>query len=188
MTAKLDASAIIYLGKTNLLNLAARVCGELIVTTGVYQEVVVRGREAGHRDAEAIEKAVQDRVVQVVPLKEASRKRLHEAGFPPRLGIGEQETIVEALEQDCLAVLDDLRARSAAVVLGVVLSRTETLLVEALVRGLIDLVEYETALLRLAQVRGMRPDDLVELLRLGRLIEEVLAYDRKGTQSEKPEG
>jgi len=149
----------------------------------VYQEAVVRGQEAGYRDAVKIAKAVQDRLVRVVPLTEASRKRLDDAGFSPRLGSGEQETIVEALEQKCLAVLDDGRGRAAAIVLGTTLCRTETLLVEALVRNLIGLVEFEAALLRLAQVRGMRPDDLAELLRLGRLIGEVLTDERADTQS-----
>jgi predicted nucleic acid-binding protein len=188
MTAKLDASAIIYLGKVDLLTLAAQVCGGLVVTTGVYEEAVMRGRKAGHHDAETIEKAVQDRLVQVVTLKAAGRKRLGEAGFPPHLGNGEQETIVEALEQECLAVLDDARARAAAVVLGTTICRTETLLVEALVRNLIDLGTFEAALLRLARVKGMRPDDLAELLRLGRLIEEVLADERANTDLEQFEG
>jgi len=187
MTAKLDASAIIYLSKADLLTLAAQVCGELVITTGVYQEAVVRGQEAGYSDAGRIAKAVQDRRVRVVSLTEASRKRLEEAGFPPSLGMGEQETIIEALEQECLAVLDDGRARAAAVVLDTTLCRTETLLVEALVRNLIGLAEFEETLLRLARVRGMRPDDLAELLRLGRLIGEVLADERADTQSEESE-
>jgi len=181
MTAKLDASAIIYLSKANLLSLAAQVCGGLVITTGVYEEAVVHGREAGYRDAETIDRAVQGQLIRVVSLKETSRQRLAQAGFPSRLGRGEKETTIEALEQGCLAVLDDGRARAAAAVLGATLCRTETLLVEALVRSLIGLVEFETALLRLAQVRGMRPDDLAELLRLGRLIEEVLADDRADT-------
>lgn len=122
----------------------------MVVTTAVYEEAVVHGREAGHRDAEAINRSVQDRVIQVVSLKETGRQRLEGARFPPRLGIGEQETIIEALEQACLAVLDDGLARAAATVLGVTLCRTETLLVEALVRNLIDLAEFETSLLRLA--------------------------------------
>lgn len=181
MTAKLDASAIIYLAKADLLELSAEVWEELSITTDVYQEAVVRGREAGFSDAEVIARAIQDRVVGVVSLDEDSYKRLESAGFPPRLGTGEQTTIIEALEQECLAVLDDLRARSAAAVLGAELSRTETLLLEALVKGLVDFPEYETALLRLAQVRTMKPADLVELLRLGRLITEVLTDEYTDT-------
>jgi len=187
MTAKLDASAIIYLSKADLLTLAAQVCDGLAMTTAVHEEVVVRGLEAGHRDAQTIERAVEDRLIRVVSLTEGSRCRLDQAGFPPCLGSGEQETIIEALEQECLAVLDDGRARAAAVVLGVTLCRTETLLVEALVRNLIGLAEFERALLRLARVRGMRPDDLAELLRLGRVIGEVLADERTDSGSEESE-
>ena len=177
VAAKLDASALIYLGKTDLMALAAQVCGGLFITTGVYNEAVVRGRAAGHRDAERIGKAVEGKLVQIVPLGEASCQYLEQAGFPTALGDGERETIVEALAQNCLAVLDDVRARSAAVILGAAFCRTETLLVEALVRHLATLAEFEAALLRLAQVRGMKPDDLAELLRLGRLIEEARNYD-----------
>ncbi|PKO20392.1 MAG: hypothetical protein CVU38_20345 [Chloroflexi bacterium HGW-Chloroflexi-1] len=181
MTAKLDTSALIYLSKTDLLTLAQRVCAGLVITTGVYEEAVVRGRASGYRDAERIAKAIQDQLVQVVALNESDCQRLNQAGFSSGLGNGERETIVEALTQNCLAVLDDARARSAAVILGAMLCRSETLLVEALVRNLISLLEFETVLLRLAQVRGMRADDLAELLRLGRLIEEARHYDRTDT-------
>ena len=123
----------------------------------------------------------------MLSLSEAGRRRLDEAKFPPHLGGGEQETIVEALEQECLTVLDDGRARAAAAVLSATLCRTETLLVEALVRRLIALPEFEAALLRLAQVRGMKAEDLAELLRLGRLIGEVFAHDSPNTDSEERE-
>lgn len=88
---------------------------------------------------------------------------------------------MEALAQQCLAVLDDARARAAAVVMGTEFCRTETLLVEAMVAGLINLAEFERGLLRLAQVRSMKASDLAELLRLGRLIWEGLPYDRTST-------
>ena len=82
-------------------------------------------------------------------------------------------------------MLDDIRARSAAAVLGANLSRTETLVLEALVRGLVGPVDFEKHLLRLAQVRGMRADELSELLRIGHLIIEVMSHDRA---NDRPEG
>jgi predicted nucleic acid-binding protein len=170
VTAKLDASAIVYLSKAKLLTLVERVCGPIVITAGVYQEVVVRGRAAGHRDADVIDKAVRNREVLVVSLTEIGRKRLEEAGFSARLGQGEQETIIEALEQNCLAVLDDSYARSAAMTLRATFCRTETLLIEAVMKKAMDMAAYEAALSRLAQAKGMKLDDLMELLRVGRLI------------------
>ena len=185
MTAKLDASALIYLNKAGLLDLAVRVCDELVITQAVYDECVVRGRRAGHRDAEAIQEVINVGTLRVVSLNESGQQRLTAANFDRRLGRGEQETIIEALEKDCLTVLDDIRARSAAAVLGANLSRTETLVLEALVRGLVGPVDFEKHLLRLAQVRGMRADELSELLRIGHLIIEVMSHDRA---NDRPEG
>lgn len=117
----------------------------------------------------------------MVSLAPGTQELLKQAAFPAALGPGEQETIVEAVAQQCLAVLDDTRARAAAVVIGVEFCRTETLLVEALVAGLVNLTEFETSLLRLAQMRNMRASELAELLRLGRLISEGLRDDHAST-------
>lgn len=65
--------------------------------------------------------------------------------------------------------------------LRVELSRTETLLLEALAKGVVDFSEYETALLRLARIKSMRSDDVLELLRLGRVITEVLGDEYTNT-------
>ena len=177
MTAKLDASALIYLGKADLLSLADKVCDGLAITTGVYNEAVTGGLNAGHRDAAKIARATQTGSVKVVSLAPGTQEFLKQAAFPAALGPGEQETIVEAAAQQCLAVLDDTRARAAAVFV----CRTETLLVEALVAGLVNLTEFETSLLRLAQMRNMRASELAELLRLGRLISEGLRDDHAST-------
>lgn len=181
MTAKLDASALIYLGKADLLSLADKVCHGLVITTSVYNETVTGGQGAGHRDAARIARAVRDGSIQVVSLSPRTHELLRQAAFPSALGAGEQETIVEAAAQQCLAVLDDVRARAAAVVMGIEFCRTETLLLEALVAGLISLPEFETDLLRLAQVRNMKASELAELFRLGRLISEGLQHDRSST-------
>ena len=181
MTAKLDASALIYLGKADLLSLADKVCDGLAITTGVYNEAVTGGLNAGHRDAAKIARATQTGAVKVVSWAPGTQELLKQAAFPAALGPGEQETIVEAVAQQCLAVLDDTRARASAVVIGVEFCRTETLLVEALVAGLVNLTEFETSLLRLAQMRNMRASELAELLRLGRLISEGLRDDHAST-------
>jgi len=181
MTAKLDASALIYLGKADLLSLADKVYHGLAITTSVYNEAVTGGQSAGHRDAARIARAVRDGSIQVVSLALAAQNLLNRATFPSALGPGEQETIVEAAAQQCLAVLDDVRARTAAVVMGIEFCRTETLLLEAMVAGLISLSEFEASLLRLAQVRNMKASELAELLRLGRLISEGLQHDRTST-------
>jgi len=86
------------------------------------------------------------------------------------------ETIVEAQEQGCPAVLDDLHARATAAALRVALCGSDTLLLEGLLKKRIDGREYEDRVTRLAAAMGMRADDLAELLWLGRLIEEQVNH------------
>jgi len=123
-----------------------------------------------------IERAIAEGHIQVKQLSPAADKRLADAEFPERLGAGEQGTIVETLEHKCLAVLDDLHARAAAVALGLSLCGSDTVVLEGLPRGRISGEEYQTKITRLARVMGMRADDLAELLWLGRLIQEVLDH------------
>lgn len=123
-----------------------------------------------------IEKAIAEGRIQVKQLSSAAAKRLAEARFPHRLGPGEQETIVEALEQKCLAVLDDLHARATAAALDLSLCGSDTVVLEALLRGRLSGEEYQTKITRLAGVMGMRADDLAELLWLGRLIQEAVDH------------
>lgn len=53
------------------------------------------------------------------------------------------------------------------------------MLVEGLLKRRIEPTEFEDMAVRLASVMGMRADDLAELLRLGRLIQEVRADDEQ---------
>jgi len=183
-TIKLDASGLIYLTKAGLLDLVEDLYEEIIITDAVYQEAVIQGKAGGYPDALVIERAIAEGRIQVKQLSPAANKRLDEARFPERLGMGEQETIVEAMEQKCLAVLDDLRARAAAAVLDVTLCRTDTVLVEGLLKRRIELNTFEDMAVRLAGVMGMRADDLAELLRLGRLIQEVWVNGEQDVERE----
>ena len=180
MPVKLDACSLIYLAKAELLDLAEELYDEVWITSEVYREAVIAGKEAGHSDALVIEQHVAAGRVRVRALSPEAQAKLQVTTMPAKLGLGEQETIIEALEEGCLAVLDDFSSRTAAAMLGVSLCGSDTLLVEALLKQLITPADYEDKATRLASVMGMRADDLAELLRLGKLIEEVLRNGGEG--------
>jgi len=184
MPIKLDASAVIYFTKATLLDLVKTLYGEVFITEAVYQETVVRCKAAGHRDATEVERMISESKIHVIDLNESAEARLRNAALPDSLGRGEKETIIEAAEQGRLAVLDDLRARATAAALDVTLCRSDTLLLEGLLKGHINQSEFQAMSIRLAGVAGMRADDLVELLRLGRLIKEVLKNDNQDVEGE----
>jgi len=174
MPVKLDACSLIYLTKAKLLDLVEKLHGEMLIPEAVYQEAVVAGKRAGYTDALTIEQYIEAGKVKVISLTADVRRRMETLQLPLSLGAGERETIIEALEEGCLAILDDLDSRAAASALGVLLCGSDTVLIEALLKKLVTLQEYEAAVTRLAGIMGMRADDLAELLRLGRLIKEVI--------------
>ncbi|MFQ6015816.1 MAG: hypothetical protein ACE5NP_10275 [Anaerolineae bacterium] len=181
MPVKLDACSLIYLVKAGSLDLVERVHGKVLITEAVYQEAVVAGKRGGYADALVIEQAIAAGKVKVVALKTGTRQKLAAAQVPARLGTGEKETIFEALEEGCLAVLDDLDSRAVASSLGVTLCGSDTVLVEALLKKVITRADYETKVTRLAGVMGMRADDLAEAsAELGRSVAEAGSADRGG--------
>lgn len=174
MPVKLDACSLIYLAKAELVDLVEILYGEILIPEAVYQEAVVAGKKAGYADALTIEQYVEAGKMKVIRLTADVQRRMGALQLPLSLGAGERETIIEALEEECLAILDDLDSRAAASALGVSLCGSDTVLIEALLRRLVTLQEYEDKATRLAGVMGMRADDLAELLRLGRLIKEAI--------------
>lgn len=58
-----DASPLMYLGKTGLLYLLEKSYGSVVIAPSVYREVVEKGRERGFVDAERVEAAVNDFMV-----------------------------------------------------------------------------------------------------------------------------
>lgn len=157
-----------------MIDLLLEVHGVALITSAVYQEAVEAGKKAGYADAYLIERYVIEGKVTVIELTAGVQEKLGRAAMPSKLGLGEKETIIEALEEDCLAILDDLGSRSVAAMLGLAFSGSDTVLLEALLKKFITLEDYESKISRLATVMGMRADDLAELLRLGRLIGEVI--------------
>jgi len=106
MKLVVDSSAIIGLAKINKLNLLKNY--SFVVPEAVYREVVVPNKP----ESKMIEEILAGRI-----LRSKNRGLVYE--LSRRLGFGESETIVLALELDAVAILDDSLARKTARGLGV---------------------------------------------------------------------
>ena len=95
MPIKLDASAMIYFTEVTLLDLVKTLYGEVFITEAVYQETVVQGKAAGHRDAAEVERMIGEAKIQVVSVDESAEARLRDAALPDSLGSGEVEGLLK---------------------------------------------------------------------------------------------
>ena len=103
----LDSSAVIGLSNLGLLDKIAEIF-EIYIAEGVYEEVYRKGfcRIGSHE----LQKLINDGKVKIIKAKDEGKVKL----LIDILGRGEAETIVIALENQLIAVLDDRIARRKA--------------------------------------------------------------------------
>ena len=128
-----DAAVLIGLAKIGKLNLLDKLYKNIYVPWGVYEEVVVRGR--GRPGAEEIDQAKWIRKIKV-------KDRIAVDLLVSEFGQGESEALVlgKELKADWL-ILDDARARTAAISAGFRIIGLAGVLLLAKQRNLIEQIK-----------------------------------------------
>lgn len=130
-----NATPLIYLAKLGRLDLLKRVFGEVFIPEEVRIEVVDRGKQLGERDAYLIEKAIDDGWLKV------SRAEIVEV--PIKLELGEVAVLSLAKNLGVREVLmDEISARTAARLLGLIPRGTIFVLLKAVERKEMDLDNF----------------------------------------------
>ena len=169
-TVKLDTCSAIYATKAGLLELAANLYRDVIITEGVYKEAVEVGKAGGHMDSFVLEQAIHDGRIKVLKLPPSNREVVEKIPILAKLGAGERETVYESFKEGCLAILDDRDSKVAASVLNVSFQSSSLILLEGFLRGLITRGAFEEALEVLAKVAGLPPDRVAELRRVAAIL------------------
>jgi predicted nucleic acid-binding protein len=141
-----DASPLIYLGKTDLLYLL-KSYRPVVIAPSVYQEVVEKGSERGFVDAERVEAAVNDFIEVKSCKRERAERMMQESqkhGYG--LGNGEIESIALAAEREECLFSDDEDAKRFARSCGQETRGTIYLLVKACSTGVIERERGKNAL------------------------------------------
>lgn len=136
-----DFGPLMALGKLGILELLAHLYGQVRLTTAVYAEVVVKGREWGYIDASVVEAAIQTGKLVVVEMSDAELPP-DVASLP--LDAGEKQTLYLALRDKVdLVLFDDLKAREEALSRGLTVKGTLGIIVQAFRAGLVTLKEVQ---------------------------------------------
>ncbi|MHA2495699.1 MAG: hypothetical protein ACXAEI_09420 [Candidatus Hodarchaeales archaeon] len=159
---KIDASPLIYALKANLVPLLQKVYEKLIITETIYQEVIIKGKKEGYRDAFVADKLIEtgEIIVHPDPGKELKLN----------LGYGESSVIASAIEERCPALIEDLRAMKAGLRLGIRIEFISLAILKAYQSSLITSEEFDDLLEVYCRVAGV---SVVERHRI-HLIKELL--------------
>ena len=112
MIVIINSGPLMALAKLGLLDLLPRLYGQVILPTGVFVEVVVRGRERGYSDAFLIQLAIQQEKLKVVKVDEGNLPSDIQA-LP--LDAGEKQVLYLAQRDHAdLVLFDDEKVREEA--------------------------------------------------------------------------
>jgi len=125
-----DSSCLIALGKIRQLEILAKLFGQILIPTAVFGEVVEKGR--GRAGSQEVRQAHWIDCVTVQNVLAVTTLQLN------HLGAGESEAIVLAIERSAdFIILDDWKARQAALALSLPVIGTVAVLKKAVEKQLI---------------------------------------------------
>jgi len=125
-----DSSPLVYLSKLQQFRLLRLIYDAVLVPPAVWHEVTVGGQ--GLAESENLKTAVAEGWMRVETPSAAGNQA---ANLPPSLGRGEVEAIMLACEKGAVLVTDDGLGRSLAVSLGLQVTGTVGVLIQAKRQG-----------------------------------------------------
>jgi len=135
-----NATPLIYLAKTDNLNLLKAIANQVYIPEAVFQEVVIEGKRLGEKDAYRVEKCINQGWLRVKEVK-----NFLSFDFP--LHYGELEVISLAGQEGIKKVLiDDAKARSVADLAGLKPVGTLWVILQAVKNRMIDFDEFLSTL------------------------------------------
>ena len=107
-----DATFLIYLAKVGKLHLIENINEKKVIPRSVFEEVVVKGKEAGKTDALMVERLIEQGVFQVSEVEETDIYRVLKKN--KKLSTADVEVLALAKVEDGVAIVDEDYARLVA--------------------------------------------------------------------------
>lgn len=133
-----DSSPLVYLARLNRLELLRSLYSEVFIPTAVWREVAIEGKELV--EGQSLRAAATEGWIRVDDSAAASAR---ESVLLQELDDGEREAIALAIRLQALLIIDEAEGRAAAMKLGVKLTGTLGVLVQATRQGFVSHLKLE---------------------------------------------
>ena len=135
-----NATPLIYLAKTDKLNVLKAIADQVYIPIAVFQEVVIEGKRLGEKDAYRVEKCINEGWLNIIEVDS-----LLSIDFP--VHYGELEVISLAVQEGIKKVLiDDAKVRSVADLAGLHPVGTLWVILQAVKNRMMDFDEFLSTL------------------------------------------
>ena len=167
-----DARPLIHLAQIDKLRLLKKLFGKVLIIPKVKSEAVDEGVKLGYTDALVVKREIEEGWIAVEKVSEKTASVAKRLAKDENLSQSDAETLLTAKEREAEAILIDEKTLSdLAKMYGLKVWNTWTILLEALSRGFIEMLDIESAIKELGEKRHkLRPEQTAEILKAAKRI------------------
>jgi len=160
---KIDASSLIISLKMDFIDILTQLYDKLIITEAIYKEVIINGKNKGKQEAIIGDKLIKE--------KKISIHKLDEKLMDLKLGIGETEVIHNSINNKCLCMMEDRKAKRIAESYNLDVRKIPISILEAYQNKLIDNTEFEDYLIKWVKYASPSYEEIYFVKKMKELLE-----------------
>ena len=160
---KIDASSLIISLKMDFIDILTQLYNKLIITEAIYKEVIINGKNKGKQEAIIGDKLIKEQKISI--------HKLDEKLMDLKLGIGETEVIHNSINNKCLCMMEDRKAKRIAESYNLDVRKIPISILEAYQNKLIDNTEFEDYLIKWVKYASPSYEEVYFVKKMKELLE-----------------
>lgn len=160
---KLDASSLIISLKMDFIDILTQLYDKLIITEAIYKEVIINGKNKGKQEAIIGEKLIKEQKITIHTLDEKL--------MDLKLGLGETEVIHNSINNKCLCMMEDKKAKKIAESYNLDVRKIPISILEAYQNKYIDNIEFEDYLIKWVKYASPSYEEVYFVKKMRELLE-----------------
>jgi len=160
---KIDASSLIISLKMDFIDIMTQLYDKLTITEAIYKEVIINGKTKGKQEAILGDKLIKEKKITI--------HKLNEKLMDLKLGLGETEVIHNSINNKCLCMMEDRKAKRIAESYNLDVRKIPISILEAFQNKLIDNTEFEDYLIKWVKYASPSYEEVYFVKKMKELLE-----------------
>ena len=160
---KIDASSLIISLKMDFIDIMTRLYDKLIITEAIYKEVIINGKNKGKQEAIIGDKLIEEKKITI--------HKVDEKLMDLKLGLGETEVIHNSINNKCLCMMEDKKAKRIAESYNLDVRKIPISILEAYQNKIIDNTKFEDYLIKWVKYASPSYEEVYFVKKMKELLE-----------------
>ncbi len=147
----------------DFIEIMTQLYDKLIITEAIYKEVIINGKTKGKQEAILGDKLIKEKKITI--------HKLNEKLMDLKLGLGETEVIHNSINNKCLCMMEDRKAKRIAESYNLDVRKIPISILEAFQNKLIDNTEFEDYLIKWVKYASPSYEEVYFVKKMKELLE-----------------